>query len=49
MEISDWLMELMNWKDVWKSVSMEHGALCVTIFGVGKMLLLRADNWDFLQ
>ena len=41
-------MELMNLKDVWKSVSMEHEALCVMTFGVAKMLLLRADNWDSL-
>ena len=48
METSGWLMEEMSLKDAWKSVSMEHGAQCVMIFGVGKMLLLRADNWGFL-
>ena len=44
METSDLLMEPMNLKDVWKSVSMEHGALCVMTFGVVKMLVLLADN-----
>jgi hypothetical protein len=48
METSGWLMEEMNFKDEWKSVSMEHGALCVMIFGVAKMLPLHADNWDSL-
>ena len=37
MEISDLSMEEMSLKDVWKSVSMEHGALCVMTFGVAKI------------
>jgi hypothetical protein len=49
METSGWLMEEMNLKDAWKSVSMERGAQCVMIFGVAKMPLLLADNWDSLQ
>ena len=49
METSGLLMEEMNSKDEWKSVSMEHGAQCVMIFGVAKMLPLHADNWDSLK
>ena len=49
MEISDLLMGAMNWKDEWKSASMEHGVLCVMIFGVSKMLVWLADSWDSLH
>ena len=35
-------------RDVWKSVSMEHRALCVMTFGVAKMLMWLADSWDSL-
>ena len=48
METSGLLMEEMSSKDVWKSVSMEHGALCVMIFGVATMPVLLADNWDLM-
>ena len=44
METSGLLMEEMSSKDVWKSVSMEHGAPCVMIFGVATMPVLLADN-----
>ena len=44
METSGLLMEEMSSKDAWKSVSMEHGAPCVMIFGVAMMPVLLADN-----
>ena len=44
METSDLLMGQMSWKDVLKSVSMEHGALCAAIYGEVKRLMLPVDS-----
>ena len=37
MEKSDWLVELLNLKDVWKSATTQRGALFVTIYGEPQM------------
>ena len=49
METSGLLMGPMSLKDVWKSASMERGALCVMTFGAAKMPVLLVDNWDSVQ
>lgn len=49
MVISDYLMDQVNWKAGWKSVSMEYGAVFAVISGGEKKLVLPADNWDFLK
>ena len=42
--MSDWWVVQMSWKDVWKSVTMNNGALFVMMAGVLLMLEWFAHN-----
>ena len=49
METSDYLVEEMVLKDVWKFVVEAHGALSVMTTGATLMLKLCVISWDLHQ